>query len=356
MNIDDAEKICKEYYLAYRKDDQEAIARRKNKEQPDIINLKHYQKMFSDVDYRCIDSKYEGIRESVRRIYEKYRYLPKGSIITWDANADGIDIQANTIHNYPAIHRAIYGMHSYGSNRYENIDTSHPGPINCGMDPELGFYETVETKAISGLLDKLYKKGTLVGYNNYHSTGGVIYHRPSHGGNGVKMNDDLYWQKIVNNVCLALSYQDGTYKNLNDVDNSKYTLRNGEDGSPTTTNDIFRMKYPADLLIELSGMGGNPIAPYGDIDGNYMNLMNSNIDAFKHYIKNYQIVKKMADYLYKSIKPILLEYKLEDEELMNEVVKLIYEKAQEMMKELNDLMKNNNIADVYVKEKGVISR
>ena len=356
MDIDEAEKICKEYYIAYRKDDQEAIARRKNGEAPDRISIRHYQRMFSDVDYNCISEKYKDIRDSVKVIYDRYPDLPKGSIITWDANADGIDIQANTIHNYSAMHRAIYGMHSYGSNRYENIDCSHPGPMNCGMDVSVGFYETIETKVISNLLDRLYKKGTLVGYNNYHSTGGVIYHRPSHGGNGVKIEEDLYWQKIVNNVCLALLYRSDTYKNIKDIEGSKYNLKNGEDGSPTTTNDVFRMKYPADLLIELSGMGGNPIAPYGDIDGNYLNLINSNIDAFKGYIKSYEIVKKISDYIYKSIESIVVNHKLEDVELMNDVVKLVYEKAGDMMNEVNKLVKNNKIEDVYVKENNLSTK
>lgn len=389
MDIEDAESICKEYYLAYRSDDREAIARRKEKIEPDRISLKKYQRMFSDVDYTCISDKYSNIRESVKNIYSKYPDLPKGSIITWDANADGIDIQANSLYNYfdmlkkdvqkdsvlniddnnvnenkeiiydnLAFRDAINNMHRYGSLRYENIETSHPGPMNCGMDPEVGFYETIETKTISNLLEKLYNRGTLAGYNNYHSTGGVIYHRPSYGGNGVMISDDLYWQKIINNVCLASLYKNDTYKNLSDVEKSRYGLVNGDSSGPTTTNDIFRMKYPADLLIELSGMGGNPIAPYGDIDGNYMNLMNSNIEAFKGYIKNYDIVKKVAEYLYKSIESTLLKFKgkVDDEETTNEVIKLIYEKAEEMMVEVNSLIKNKGIQDIYVKEKSGISR
>ena len=388
MDIDAAEKICKEYYLAYRSDDRAAIARRKEEKKPDRVNLKNYQKMFSDVDYTCISDKYSNIRDSVKNIYVKYSDLPKGSIITWDANADGIDIQANSLYNYfdmlkkkvqenavldiddnvvdkqktnysnLSFRDAINNMHRYGSLRYENIETSHPGPMNCGMDPEVGFYETIETKAISDLLERLYNRGTLIGYNNYHSTGGIIYHRPSYGGNGVTISDDLYWQKIVNNVCLAALYKNDTYKNLNDVEKSKYGLVNGDAGGPTTTNDIFRMKYPADLLIELSGMGGNPIAPYGDIDGNYTNLINSNIDAFKGYIKNYNIVKKVAEYIYKSIESTLLKFKgkVDDEETTNEVIKLIYEKAEEMMVEVNKHIKSDGITDVYVKEKSGITR
>lgn len=356
MELDDAEKICRDYYLAYRRDDQEAIARKKEGLEPDRVNLKNYQRMFSDVDYSCISQKYSNIGDSVKKIYERYPDLPKGSIVTWDANADGIDIQANML-SESLINKMFNGMHSYGVNRYNNIDCSHPGPMNCGMDREVGFYETIETKAISGLLEKLNNRGTLVGYNNYHSTGGVVYHRPSRSGNGVHIDNDLYWQKIVNNVCLAYSYKYGTYKNIDDIDNSKYGLVNGvQSGVATTTNDVFRMKYPADLLIELSGMGGNPIAPYGDIKGNYTNLMTSNIQAFKSYVKNYKIVKKLADYLYKSIEPMVVDKQLEDEELVNDVVKLVYEKAEDMMVEVNRLLQEDKIEDVYVKDRVGVRR
>ena len=32
-------------------------------------------------------------------------------------------------------------------------------------------------------------------------------------------------------------------------------------------------------------MGGNPIAPYGDIDGNYANIMNSNLAAYSDFLR-----------------------------------------------------------------------
>ena len=63
----------------------------------------------------------------------------------------------------------------------------------------------------------------------------------------------------------------------------------------TSLNDIFRLKYPLDLLIELSAMGGNPIGPYGDISGNYTNVMESNISAIKKLLEYAPIIKMVSE-------------------------------------------------------------
>ena len=293
LSSKDAEKICKDYYLAYKKDDQEAIKRKQQGLAPDTTTLKHHQKIFQNANWTCIPEKYDNLRKKVKAIYEKYPDLPKGSMICWNANGDGIDIQSNCIYNQK-IPKIQNNEHLYTNGlRYSNIDSSHPGPLNCPMDKEIGFYETIETQAISNLLQHLDNKGTLVGYENYHSTGGLIYQRPCKNGTSFEISEDLYWERIVNNIFKAMSYREQTYKNLENKKETKYTILKNAD-LPNSTNDIFRMKYPANLLIELSAMGGNPIGPYGDINGNYTNVMNSNIDAYKDFIKNYSIIEKLS--------------------------------------------------------------
>ena len=47
----------------------------------------------------------------------------------------------------------------------------------------------------------------------------------------------------------------------------------------TGVGDLLRKKYTASFILELSKMGGNPIGPYGDKNGNYMLTMESNMDA-----------------------------------------------------------------------------
>ena len=346
MSLQDAEKICKQYYLAYKQDDQEALKRIKSGLEPDNHSPKHYQEMFKNVYWTCIPEKYDNLRQSLKQIYEKYPDLPKGSIVSWNANGDGIDIQANCINN-PKIKQMQEGEHIFTDRlRYSNIDSSHPGPLNCPMDKEIGFCETIETKAIGDLLENLHQKGTLAGYQNYHSTGGLIYQRPCKNGNGFEISHDLYWGSIVNNIFQAMSYGEKTYKNANDKLNSKYTILK-KAGAPTSTNDIFRMKYPADLLIELSGMGGNPIAPYGDIQGNYTNVMNSNLDAYSSFLENYNIVQKLSKAAYNAFKHMMKEHEVEPvDDLKEKYIMSVYEISEIMMKEALKYIENGKIDEL----------
>jgi hypothetical protein len=51
----------------------------------------------------------------------------------------------------------------------------------------------------------------------------------------------------------------------------------------TGFGDELRRTYPGVLLIELSKMGGNPLAPYGDKENIY-NVMTTNQMAVKNLI------------------------------------------------------------------------
>ena len=349
MSSEDAEKICKDYYMAYRTDDQEAMRRKKEGLEPDRTTIKHHQAMFQQADWTCIPEQFSELRQSIKRIYEKYPDLPKGSMITWSSNGDGIDIQANCVYN-SAIGKVLSDEHNYKDGlRYSNIDTSHPGPINCPMDKHLGFTETIETKAITNLLQSLHEKGTLVGYENFHSTGGLIYQRPCKNGNGFEISQDLYWERIVGNIFKAMSYREGTYKNAKDQENSRYKVVTGQ-ALPSSTNDIFRMKYPANLLIELSGMGGNPIGPYGDIEGNYSNIMNSNIVAYSNFLKYYSTIEKLSEGAYNAFRYLMRQHNMELDEMAKEEYITgkygVYEIAEIMMQEAIKYIKKGKIEEL----------
>ncbi len=159
MPEEEAEKICKKYYLEYRKDSTDPLP---------IEVLKRHQEMFDGVDYTCIPDEYEELRDSVKRIFEKYPDLPKACLHTWIANGNGIDIQANSQFN-PKIAKINQGERFFMNvARYNNIDFSHPGPMNCPFDKEKGFELEIETQAISDLLESLYTKGQLFSYLNLH--------------------------------------------------------------------------------------------------------------------------------------------------------------------------------------------
>lgn len=346
MPSDEAERLCKDYYSKYRDDDAEAIKRNKrhaellkeleeaeiqgNNDEIEKIkqeleatlpdrnpeNLKRFQQMFQDVDYTCIPEKYAGIRQRVKEIIEMYPDIPRGTLQIWSANANGIDPQANCEYN-DVIDRIMSGeLKSDGqvfknNLRYSNINSIHPGPINCGYDPEREFELEPEIKAISDLLIELSEKGTLYSYFNYHSTGGVLYQRPLSVPNDIHISSNEMWNRTLDNFVFSNFYSRRTYTDAQKRKRSRYKIRT-ENGKATSSNDIFRIKYPRDILVELSGMGGNPIGPYGDLEGNYKNLIDSNLEAFKFAVQYADVSEKISQASYKMFQDRIQERVPED--------------------------------------------
>ncbi len=232
------------------------------------------------------------------------------------------------------------------SPRHNILNISHPGPINCPFDKEKGFKIEKETLAISNLLDLLYKKGKLFAYLNYHSTGSVIFQRPATQIENKKIKREDIFKKEITNYMLAKTYQEKTYKNSgldengNDKkESSKYEIYVNE-ANATSTNDMFRLKYPQNLLIELSGMGGNPIAPYGDIKENYKNTINSNLDSIKYTLKVASIAQMISESAYQVIKKF--EGKVEYQEV-TEVQDIIY---KEFAKKIKSMQSNKEEKEI----------
>ena len=132
MNLEEAEKICKEYYKAYKQDDAEAQKRRDEGLEPDRKTMKHHQEMFRNVDYTAIPAKYNDLRENIRKLYESGN-IPNGTMQVWSANGDGIDMQANSKYNRN-LDRIENVEKIYLERRYSNIISSMPGPLNCPYD------------------------------------------------------------------------------------------------------------------------------------------------------------------------------------------------------------------------------
>lgn len=299
--------------------------------------------MFEGIDYTCIPEKYETIRNSIKCIFEKYPDLPKWCLHIWSSNGNGIDIQANSKYN-PKISKIMEDETLYmNSLRHNNIDISHPGPINCPFDKEKGFKIEKETAAISNLLERLNKEGKLFAYLNYHSTGGIIFQRPAIAPKDLKISQDEMAKKEIINYMFAKLYSDKTYKNTgidedgkDKKETSKYIIST-QNAPATSSNDIFRIMYPQDLLIELSGMGGNPIGPYGDVKENYTNAIKSNLDAVKYTLNLASIAQMIAEASYKFIK------RLEDKEDYNKIIELedmIYQEFSKKVKQLDKIEKD----------------
>ena len=323
MSASDIEKICSKYLQLYKKDDDKVI----DGEMTDNTELKYYQSMFKQATYHDIPDKYKKVKEKIEEIYQKYK-IPDGSIIAWCANANGIDLNANTKYNRN-ISRIENGEELYMSLRYSNIRFSEPGPINCPYDKNKGFFQEKETEFISNFLEELYNSNKLSAILNYHSTGGLIDQRPSEIEDDLKDRNINLKHKTLNNYMFAKFYQSETYKNLNNKD-EKYDIL--KDSSVIKTlNGLYRVLYPLDMLVELSELGGNPIGPYSNID-NYNSIMKSNLEAIKKSISYLKLSNKVSDIIYNYIEQNQDE--LNDEEFINRGYKLIdeiYEKIEEYL-------------------------
>lgn len=156
------------------------------------------------------------------------------------------------------------------------------------------------------------------------------------------LSQDNILKKQIINYIFAKAYQDKTYKNkgvdengANKKDTSKYIIYT-KNSNPTSSNDIFRLTFPNDLLIELSGMGGNPIGPYGDIAGNYTNAINSNLDAINYTLNVASIAQMIAESSYKVVKKI--DSKVDYETLIS-VQDIIYKEFAEKVQFLQNVEK-----------------
>ena len=249
-NSTDSEKIkfCFDYYKAFRND---TI----NRDNP----FKQHQKIFEEINNNSIKG-YSILKDSVGEILIHH---PKGSIIDWASNGNGIDLNANTkinIKKEGKLNKTI---------AYNNIRADIPSPIgHPGNNQSKNFTQEVEVISLQQLLDKLKNSCTM--FLNYHSVGGLIYQRPE--------NDDIFITSY--NYILSKFYQENTIKNA-----SKYDIVKGQSGRAISVNDQLRQKYPGNILVELSPMGGNPIGPFGD-PNNIKNTIESNIYSFIYTMSN----------------------------------------------------------------------
>ena len=249
-NSTDSEKIkfCFDYYKAFRND---TI----NKDNP----FKQHQKLFEEINSSSIRD-HNILKDAVGEILIPH---PKGSIIDWASNGNGIDLNSNTAVNIKK------DKELNKSAAYNNLRLDIPSPIgHPGNNQSKNFTQEVEVISLQQLLDKLKNSCTI--FLNYHSVGGLIYQRPE--------NDDKFITSY--NYILSKFYQENTIKNA-----SKYDIVKGQSGRAISVNDQLRQKYPGNILVELSPMGGNPIGPFGD-PNNIKNTIESNIYSFIYTMSN----------------------------------------------------------------------
>ena len=338
MRKSDIEKVCNEYRLLYKKDDDTAI----EGEMTDNTELRYYQKMFKDATYKDISDKYEKVKIKMKELYQKFK-IPDGAIIAWSANANGIDLNANTKYNRN-ITKIEQGEELYMSLRYGNIRFSEPGPINCPYNKNKGFLQEKETNFISGFLEELYNSNKLCAIFNYHSTGGMIDQRPSELEDDIKNRNINLKHKSLNNYMFSKFYQSETYKNLDNKEEKYVILK--DSSVIRTLNGLYRVLYPLDMLVELSELGANPIGPYSNTE-NYNSIMKSNLEAIKKSISYLKLSNIISDIIYDYIEQ--KQDELNNEEFINRGYKIIDETFETLKKYIQDGEEEEKIVS-YIKK------
>ena len=337
MNASDIEKICYKYWLLYKEDDDEAI----KSKIADNKKTKNYQSMFKDATYNDIPDRYKKVKNKMKELYQKHK-IPDGAIISWSANANGIDLNANTKYNRN-ITKIEQGEKLYMPLRFSNICFSEPGPINCPYDKNKGFLQEKENFFISEFLEELYNSNKLSAIFNYHSVGGVIDQRPSELEDDLKERNINLKHKSLNNYMFAKFYQSETYKNLNNKDERYVILK--DSSVIRTLNGLYRVLYPLDMLVELSELGANPIGPYSNIE-NYNSIMKSNLEAIKTSIRYLKFSDKISDIIYCYMEE---NYKgLYKDEFINKGYELI-DKIYEILEEYIQSGENEDNIISYIK-------
>lgn len=237
--------------------------------------IKLYQQMFKNSEISNLQI--AQLESDIKNMYKLYKH-PLGSQIGHDSTGIGINLNANNKLN-PGIQANKNGTIIWGLGVKNNIKNYFPGPIGTSCRDIYNFDYAIENKALYNLINESYQNGNYLATLLYHGTGGLIYYKPYHN----EMNELQYAEFYNYNKELANIYHDSTdYKIL-------------EDASTTGYGDLLRRTFPGVLLIELSKMGGNPIAPYGDYNNIY-NTMNDNFKAFDSLLNYFsQNIKKNSN-------------------------------------------------------------
>lgn len=239
---------------------------------------KLHQQMFSGVNVNNLRS-----FRLINDLKKVYKLNPKGSQIGHDATGSFINLNANHLYS-PGINRIKNGDIVYGPGPKNNIRNYFTSPLGMPCLNCDNFEYSIENKLLYKLLKDSYEKGNYLMTLLYHGTGGLIYYKPYED----EMDNSIYREFYNYNKCLAETYNEGII-NVNS-DQKGYRMIDSADN--TGYGDLLRRTFPGVLLIELSRMGGNPIAPYGDMI-NLHSTFNENFGGIKSILNYFK--KKLND-------------------------------------------------------------
>lgn len=257
MSDIDSQKIIKEYIEKYNLDTNSSLGK----------HVKRYQKMFEDIDYRCIPDKYVELKNNIKELYNRFD-IPKGTLQVWSSNGNGIDLNQNSPYN-EKISLLDNDIDIFGPTRYSNIKYTCPGPIGCPSKISDFKFEP-ETNSFRDFMISLKhnREIDLCAYFNYHSAENTIYYELS------KSHDIFNSTEKLFDIPLYTEYNRAIAELYSNI--TEYDLI-GSSNNINCFNDLLRLEIPGDILIELAPNEGNPLSAYEDVV--YSKTINDNLLA-----------------------------------------------------------------------------
>lgn len=277
----------------------------KLKDKQFIPSYKLHHKIFEGISFDCIpeiDEKHRRLKNALKRLYQNNNF-PIETLANFFSNSQGVNLNDNNIYYYNELKAKMKESREiYANLRDNNLLKSIPGPIgapNKSLDDP--FEYAPENQALFDFLEKQDKKEENYAFFNIHGTGGLVYLYPiaeddlstAHT-NGVTRDFTF----LINNR-LATEYTRETgreYEAQTGTFNPYKTM-----GYPTKISgvgDLLRKKYTSSFILELSKMGGNPIAPYGDRKGNFNITMTANMRANMKMLKTILAIRHLYEISY----------------------------------------------------------
>lgn len=263
--------ICIEYYMNSRLDDYN-VENFNDKENKLIYN------MFKYVDINAINDKYFDLKSNVKKIIEQSN-LPKGILINWSSNGNGVDLNSN-IECGQYFNEFITKKERFSKLRLNQINLFEKGPIGC-PSIKREFIEEKENTIIFNFYKKLMSEYDVIGSIMYHSCGGSVHYLDY-------MEEKNYWNE--NYGYREINYNRKAAQTY--AENSNYSLYKPK--TYTTFCSKIRSILPGTLIVELSKLRSNPLSQFIDVDvelyketqgelkylsRNFTNTINDNISA-----------------------------------------------------------------------------
>lgn len=247
------QKYCKKFRTLYDQDDLNASKGLKSKKLYKTL-MKTSSNLIFPID----------LRNSVDKILKDCN-LDSSVLPIWSSNGMGIDINANSIHEFDNM-KDFKDKSKFGKLRYNDIPVDRPSPH--GYPGDKVFDERCpENLALYNFVNSIYDRGNLKLFISYHSTGAEIYGYPNN-----KFATKNQYMTILN----GMNY----YKVL-----TNYSLVNEKMKYGVMDYYRIRLENTVTLTVELSRISGNPIGPFSNLKN--LNIeFNDNISAILYTLNS----------------------------------------------------------------------